>query len=140
MTRFLSSVLACILGVALSLPAQTTQKQTAPDNTKTNERDHSKANPVPTHQNENDTDLKLTQDIRRAITKDKSLSSYAHNVKVITQNGNVTLRGPVRSADEKATVEAKAAEVAGANHVKSELEVAPAKIKTEKTTKPTSTK
>jgi osmotically-inducible protein OsmY len=118
--------------MVLSLPAQTVPKQTQPDNTKSNERDRSKAKPVPPHQNENSSDLKLTQDIRRAITKDKSLSTYAHNVKIVTQNGNVTLRGPVRSAEEKASVEAKAAEVAGANRVKSELEVVPAKNKTPK--------
>jgi len=140
MIRFASSALVCILGAALTLPAQTTQKQTTPDNTKTNERDRSNANPVPTHQNENGSDLKVTQDIRRALTKDKALSTYAHNVKIITQNGNVTLRGPVRSAEEKTTVEAKATEVAGANHVKSELEIAPLKTKITKTSKPTSTK
>jgi osmotically-inducible protein OsmY len=120
------------LGAALSLPAQTSQKQTQPDNTKTNERDRSKANPVPTQQGGDKSDLKITQDIRRAITKDKSLSTYAHNIKIVTQNGNVTLRGPVRSTDEKAAVEAKATEVAGANHVKNELEVAPEKGKSTK--------
>ena len=52
----------------------------------------------------------------------------------------VTLRGPVRSAEEKTTVEAKATEVAGANHVKSELEIAPLKTKITKTSKPTSNK
>ena len=135
MIRFVGTMLACVLGVALSLPAQTTQKQTQPDNTKTNERDRSKANPVPTKQSENKSDLQLTQDIRRAITKDKSLSTYARNIKIITQNGNVTLRGPVRSTEEKAAVEAKANEVAGATHVKSELEVAPPKGKTTKTAK-----
>ena len=57
--------------------------------------------------------------------KDKSLSTYAHNVKVITQNGQVTLKGPVRSEDEKKTVEAKAAEVAGENKVTSELDIKP---------------
>lgn len=132
MTRLVGSALACILGVVLSLPAQTVPKQTQPDNTKTNERDRSKANPVPGKQNENSADLKLTQDIRRAITKDKSLSTYAHNIKIISQNGNVTLRGPVRSTEEKANIEAKATEVAGANRVKSELEVVPAKNKTPK--------
>jgi osmotically-inducible protein OsmY len=49
--------------------------------------------------------------------KDKALSSYAHNVKVIAQGGQVTLKGPVRSDDEKRAVEAQATEVAGAGHV-----------------------
>jgi len=57
--------------------------------------------------------------------KDKSLSTYAHNVKIITQNGQVTLKGPVRSEDEKKTVETKAAEVAGENKVTSQLDIKP---------------
>jgi osmotically-inducible protein OsmY len=59
--------------------------------------------------------------------QDKSLSSYAHNVKVIAQGGQVTLKGPVRSGQEKETVEAKAIEVAGAGHVTNEISIAPAK-------------
>ena len=56
---------------------------------------------------------------------DKSLSSYAHNVKVITTNGSVTLKGPVRTDEEKSAIEAKATEVAGAGNVTSELTIAP---------------
>jgi osmotically-inducible protein OsmY len=56
---------------------------------------------------------------------DKSLSTYAHNVKIITQNGQVTLKGPVRSEDEKKTVETKATEVAGENKVTSQLDIKP---------------
>jgi osmotically-inducible protein OsmY len=58
---------------------------------------------------------------------DKSLSTYAHNVKIISQNGMVTLKGPVRSGDEKRSVESKAAEVVGQDKVTSELEVKPKK-------------
>jgi osmotically-inducible protein OsmY len=58
--------------------------------------------------------------------KDKSLSTYAHNVKVVSQGGQVTLKGPVRSEDEKRSVEAKATEIAGAGHVINEITVAPA--------------
>ena len=54
---------------------------------------------------------------------DKSLSTYAHNVKIITQEGQVTLKGPVRSEDEKKAVEQKAADIAGENKVNSELDV-----------------
>jgi osmotically-inducible protein OsmY len=57
--------------------------------------------------------------------KDKSLSSYAHNVKIITQEGMVTLKGPVRSEEEKQAIEAKAKEVAGGDKVSSELVVKP---------------
>jgi hyperosmotically inducible protein len=57
--------------------------------------------------------------------KDKTLSSYAHNVKIITQNGQVTLKGPVRSDDEKRAIEAKAAQIAGEDKVTSELDIKP---------------
>ncbi len=60
----------------------------------------------------------------QALVKDKSLSTYAHNVKIIVQDGIVTLKGPVRSEEEKRAVEEKAAEAAGgADKIKSELEV-----------------
>jgi osmotically-inducible protein OsmY len=58
---------------------------------------------------------------------DKSLSTYAHNVKVIAQDGQVTLKGPVRSENEKKTVEAKAVEVAGAGHVSNQITIASSK-------------
>jgi hyperosmotically inducible periplasmic protein len=126
MSRFVSWTLVCIVGAGISLSAQTVQRKTTnPDNTKTNERDRAANSPTAGQQKENRSDLDITRDIRRSITKDKALSTYAHNVKVITQNGNVTLKGPVRSEDEKAAVEAKASAVAGATHVKSEIEVAP---------------
>ena len=95
------------------------------DNTKVNERDRNKNEPTADQQKENRSDRDITQQIRQAIMKDKSLSTYAHNVKVITQNGQVTLKGPVRSEDEKKTVEAKATEVAGENKVTSELDIKP---------------
>ena len=57
--------------------------------------------------------------------KDKSLSTYAHNVKIISQNGMVTLKGPVRSEEEKKSIEAKANQVAGEGKVTSELDVKP---------------
>ncbi|MHB8108716.1 MAG: BON domain-containing protein [Syntrophorhabdaceae bacterium] len=71
----------------------------------------------------------MTQNIRRAIVKDKSLSTYAHNVKIITIGGMVTLKGPVRSEEEKRTVEGIAGQVAGKNKITSEIDVAPEKSK-----------
>ncbi len=71
----------------------------------------------------NKSDRQLTKEIRRAIVQDKNLSTYAHNIKVISQNGTVTLKGPVRSEDEKTTIEAKAAQIAGEHNVKNELSV-----------------
>jgi hyperosmotically inducible protein len=102
-----------------------TSQQTAPDNTKVNERDRSQDEPTADQQKDNRSDRGITQQIRESIMKDKSLSTYAHNVKIITQNGQVTLKGPVRSDDEKRTIETKATEVAGENKVTSELSVKP---------------
>lgn len=98
--------------------------QTAPDNSKMN-KDLSA--PTADQQKMNPADRATTQKIRQAIHQDKSLSTYAHNVKIITQNGMVTLRGPVRSDDEKSNIEAKAVTVAGQGNVTNQLEVAPAK-------------
>jgi hyperosmotically inducible periplasmic protein len=125
MTRFVRSILVCLLASSLPLFAQTTGRQpTAPDNTKVNKNDRDLKRPTADQQKENLSDRELTQRIRRSITQDKALSSYAKNVKIISQNGNVTLRGPVRSEEEKSAIEAKANEVAGNAHVKSELQVA----------------
>jgi osmotically-inducible protein OsmY len=60
---------------------------------------------------------------------DKSLSTYAHNVKIVSQQGKVTLKGPVRSEEEKKIVEQKAAEVAGAGNVTNEITIKPEKNK-----------
>ena len=77
----------------------------------------------------NPTDRELTRKIRHAIVADKSLSTYAHNIKIITQGGKVTLKGPVRSDDEKTNVIAKATEIAGAGNVTDQVEIAPDKQK-----------
>lgn len=84
-----------------------------PDNTKVNERDRATNEPTADQQKNNRTDLDLTKNIRKSIMDDKSLSTYAHNVKVISQNGTVTLKGPVKSDDEKKAVLSKAVAVAG---------------------------
>jgi hyperosmotically inducible periplasmic protein len=75
----------------------------------------------------NPADRELTQKIRKSIHQDKSLSTYAHNIKIITQDGKVTLRGPVRSEDEKNNLQAKAIAVAGDGNVTNQLEIAPSK-------------
>ena len=106
--------------------AQSTEPQaTSPDNTKMNARDRDKASPTADQQKDNRSDREITQQIRQSLMNDKSLSTYGHNVKVITQNGQVTLKGPVRSDDEKKAIEAKATEVAGENKVTSELNIKP---------------
>src|SRR5882762_9347592 len=98
--------------------------QAAPDNTAKNQRDRNQSEATADQQKENKSDLELARQIRQALVKDKSLSTYAHNIKVIAQNGVVTLKGPVKTEQEKQSIEAKAAEVAGgADKVKSEIEV-----------------
>ena len=95
------------------------------DNTKVNQRDRNANEPTADQQQSNRSDQDTTQQIRKAIMEDKSLSTYAHNVKVITQNGMVTLKGPVRSDEEKRAIEAKAADVAGGDKVTNEMDVKP---------------
>ena len=110
---------------AFALSQEPATQPTAPDNTKVNERDRSKDEPTADQQKENRSDRDITQQIRQSIMKDKSLSTYAHNIKIITENGRVTLKGPVRSEEEKKTIEAKATEVAGENKVTSQLDIKP---------------
>lgn len=115
-----------ICGALMGSPLKQDQ-QPAPDNSKTNQGDANTGAVTSDQQKMNPADRNITKQIRSAIFKDKSLSSYAHNIKIITQDGKVTLKGPVRTDDEKANVEAKAATVVGASNVTSEIQVAPAK-------------
>jgi osmotically-inducible protein OsmY len=92
---------------------------TAPDNSSRNKKQDKTAE----SQKENASDRELTQKIRQSIVSDKSLSTYAHNVKIITQGGQVTLKGPVRNESEKETIASKAADVAGTGKVNNQLTV-----------------
>jgi hyperosmotically inducible protein len=100
-------------------------QQPAPDNTKMNQGDANKDATTADQQKMNPADRNTTKQIRKSIMQDKSLSTYAHNIKIITQDGKVTLKGPVRSEDDKANIEAKAVAVAGAGNVSNQLEIAP---------------
>jgi hyperosmotically inducible protein len=124
--RLLLPLGALTLGASLLAaplpPAQGQQR--APDNTKQNK---DQSGPTADQQKMNPADRTITQKIRKAIVNDGSLSTYAHNIKIITQDGKVTLRGPVRSEDEKSNVEAKAVGVAGQDNVTDQLEIAPDK-------------
>jgi hyperosmotically inducible periplasmic protein len=112
-----------LLGAAGHLKAQ--DKSTAADNTQVNKRDRKTGAVTADQQKENEGDRELTANIRKALLDDKELSTYAHNVKIVSRNGVVTLKGPVRSEDEKKAVEAKASEIAGAGKVKSMISVKP---------------
>jgi hyperosmotically inducible protein len=122
------SLLGATLFLGASLVAGTVQQdqQPAPDNSKTNQGDANKGAVSAEQQKMNPADRNITIQIRSAIYRDHSLSTYAHNIKAITQDGKVTLRGPVRTEDEKAGMEAKAAAVVGAENVTNQLQAAPA--------------
>jgi hypothetical protein len=95
-----------------------------PDNTGVNKRDRGGDTLTPMDQSENAADRTVTQKIRRAIVDDKSLSTDAHNVKIITVDGVVTLRGPVKSDQERSAVVAKANKVPGVKKLNDQLDVA----------------
>ena len=95
----------------------------AADNSARNVRDKDGAAPTPMDQGENQADLAITQHVRRSVTDNDALSTNAHNVKIITQNGVVTLRGPVNTAAEKATIVAAARSAPGVARVDDQLEV-----------------
>jgi len=121
---------AALLGstlMAAPQPRQDNGQQSAPDNSKTNKRDRDKSSPTADRQKMNPTDRDLAKRIRSAIVDDESLSTYAHNIKIVAQDGKVTLKGPVRSEEEKSAIETKVTEVAGAGNVINQLEVAPPK-------------
>jgi osmotically-inducible protein OsmY len=100
-----------------------TKRNVAPDNTKRNERDRNGAALTPLDQSNNEADLKITQQIRKSVMADGSLSFTAKNVKIITQNGHVTLRGPVKTEQERSAIEAAARQVAGATAIDNQIEV-----------------
>lgn len=94
------------------------------ENTGRNVRDKGDATLTPPDQDQDESDVKITAAIRKAVTDDDSLSVNAHNIKIITRNGLVTLRGPVDSAKEKAAVQAIAQKTSGVTRVDNQLEVA----------------
>ncbi|MEO7323962.1 MAG: BON domain-containing protein [Dokdonella sp.] len=116
--------IAVLMAFAIGAQAADPPTTTAADNTRVNKRDADHATTTPTDQPNNSADVKFAADVRSAIYKDKTLSTKAHNVKLVAADGVVTLRGPVASADEKAKVEAIVGSVAGVKRVDNELDVA----------------
>jgi len=126
-TRALLSF-ASLLAGALLFPvgasfAQVAANRTA-DNTSINQRDRGHETLTPMDQSNKPSDLEMTREIRRAIVKYDDLSIDARNIKIITVDGAVTLRGPFKSEQEKADIAAKAAQLVGDSNVHNELEVA----------------
>ena len=127
LSRLLSPLGLLVFGVSLMatpiLWYQETHQQ-APDNT---ERNKDQKSPTADQQKMNPSDRALTQKIRKAIHRDKGLSTYGRNIKILTQDGKVILRGPVQSQEEKNNLQAKAVAAGGKENVTNQLEVAPSK-------------
>jgi hyperosmotically inducible periplasmic protein len=125
---------AAVLALALTLPLwaeplgpQAADKKTQPDNTAVNKRDRNPGALTADQQKMNSADRKLTAKVRRLIMTDKELSTYARNVKIISRDGVVTLKGPVKSDQEAKSIMAKAISVTGhADKVVNEMSVQPA--------------
>jgi len=121
-TRLLPALCAVCL-YAGTLSAQSGSTQSAPDNSAQNKHHTTTADDQGAATSSAKTDRETTAKIRKAIIADKDLSTYAHNVKVITTNGSVTLKGPVKSEDEKQKVATDAASVTSADKITNELTV-----------------
>jgi hyperosmotically inducible protein len=100
-------------GNAAAAPSDRSSQSTNPDNTRVNRRDRGGATLTPMDQGPSDADRKITRDIRQAVMKDSTLSFTAKNVKIITVDGKVTLRGPVKTEAERSAIEAAARKVVG---------------------------
>jgi len=112
----------CLSAFTLSAFAQD-QSSPAADNSARNERDRSHETKTSFDQSNTKGDTQITASIRRAVMKDDSLSMTAKNVKIITENGVVTLRGPVKSEAEKTKIAELAKSAAGQMKIENQLEV-----------------
>ena len=114
-------------GVMMVLPAQQTppaaNNTNQPDNTRANRADRAAGGPTADQSKNDRSDREVMRKIRKDIVSDKSLSTYAHNVKVIADHGKVTLKGPVHTDDERKTIEAKAAAVVGSENVTNDITI-----------------
>jgi len=119
--------LAFLLCVFSVVPAGAqSDSPTKPDNTKVNKRDRNPGEATADQQKMNPADRALAAKIRSAVVADKSLSTYAHNIKIISQDGTVTLKGPVRSDAEVKSIVSKATDAAGGpDKVVNQLDVKP---------------
>jgi hyperosmotically inducible periplasmic protein len=123
--RGASTLMIASLGLLLvsACDRTTDARRTEADNTARNVRDKDGNTPTPMNQGESEGDRAITQHVRKAVVDNDALSTNAHNVKIITQSGVVTLRGPVNTAAEKATVVAAARSAPGVTRVDDQLEV-----------------
>jgi hyperosmotically inducible protein len=118
-TCILLLVPLCLVPTSFGQDQNSPPASASSDNSATNKGQNTTAE----HQSDNSTDLMITKKIRQSLIADKSLSTYGHNVKIITRHGEVTLKGPVHSEEEKQAIASKAEEVAGAGKVSNQLTV-----------------
>ncbi len=128
MTKYYITSALCGLFIATGMivaPIHAGQNSTAqaPDNTRVNKRDRDQSQPTADQGKNNMSDRQIMAHIRREVVKDKNLSSYGHNVKIISDHGKVTLRGPVHSEDEKRAIEEHARKYAREGSITNELTV-----------------
>ena len=109
-------------GLASPWPRSSSQNS---ENAQVNRPSNSPSSASEDEQAQSTKDRELARKIRRAVVADKTLSIYAHNIKIIARDGVVTLKGAVRSAQEKNAITAKATQIAGANNIKDEVTVKP---------------
>lgn len=123
--KVLAVALAAALGSSWASAQTAPQGQATPaaDNTKMNNRDKGDPAQTPQTQSNAKADRELLASVRRTIVKDKSLSVTAHNIKILVEGGVVTLRGPVKSDEEKSKVEALAKSVAGVTSVDNKVDI-----------------
>jgi len=122
---FLALALSATVAISAPIPAFAQDAGMQPDNTRQNKE--MRRTGTAEQQRETPADRKMSARIRKAVTKDKGLSHTARNIKIITRDGMVTLKGPVKSEEEKQAVEQLALKVAGEGKVTNELTVTPPK-------------
>lgn len=123
-TPVLCGIVLCgafLLGGNLQAKQDTDQHKA--DNTAVNKRDRDKTETTADQGKNNLSDRELMQHIRRDVVKDKSLSTYGHNVKIIADHGKITLKGPVHSEDEKSAIMAHAKKYTDENNIDDQLTV-----------------
>jgi hyperosmotically inducible periplasmic protein len=124
LTQTIKRTLLVVAAVtAVSITAVAGDEKTNPDNTAINKRDRSGETNTSGDQSNSSADLKITQDIRRALMKDGDLSTTAKNIKIVTAGGQVTLRGPVNTAQEKTKIAQIAKSAAGGAQIVDQLDV-----------------
>lgn len=113
--RYTKSVLTVLFCTVAAIGCGETRdtRASTPDNTEVNKRDRNAGEVTADQQNENTADRELTAKIRQSVMADESLSTNAQNIKIISQNGAVTLKGPVKSEGERQSIVAKAVAAAG---------------------------